>query len=50
MTKTIGYNRLWKLLIDRKMKCAGLKEQTVVSTASIAKSGKDENIKTTVLL
>lgn len=50
MTKTISYNRLWKLLIDRKMKRADLKEQTGISTASIAKLGKDENITTAVLL
>lgn len=50
MTKTISYNRLWKLLIDRKMKRADLKERTGISTASIAKLGKDENITTAVLL
>lgn len=50
MAKTISYNRLWKLLIDRKMKRADLKDKTGISTASIAKLGKDENITTAVLL
>lgn len=50
MPKTISYNRLWKLLIDRKMKRADLKDKTGISTASIAKLGKDENITTAVLL
>ncbi len=50
MTKTISYNRLWKLLIDKKMKRQDLKDVTGISTASIAKLGKDENITTSVLL
>lgn len=50
MAKTISYNRLWKLMIDRHMKRQDLKEQTGISTASIAKLGKDENITTGVLL
>ena len=37
-------------MIDRHMKRQDLKEQTGISTASIAKLGKDENITTGVLL
>lgn len=50
MTRTISYNRLWKLLIDRHMKRHELKEKTGISTASIAKLGRNENITTAVLL
>ncbi len=50
MAKTISYNRLWKLMIDRNMKRQDLKEISGISTASIAKLGKGENITTAVLL
>lgn len=46
----ISYNRLWKLLIDRNMNKNDLKQITGISTASIAKLGKGENITTDVLL
>lgn len=46
----ISYNRLWKLLIDRNMNKNDLKQVTGISTASIAKLGKGENITTDVLL
>ena len=46
----ISYNRLWKLLIDRDMNKNDLKQVTGISTASIAKLGKGENITTDVLL
>lgn len=50
MTKTITYKRLWKLLIDRDMTKQDLKKATGISTASIAKLGKQENITTLVLI
>ncbi|MCM1233461.1 MAG: helix-turn-helix transcriptional regulator [Ruminococcus flavefaciens] len=50
MTKTISYNRLWKTLIDKNMKRQDLKEISGISTASIAKLGKGDNITTAVLL
>jgi len=50
LAKSISYNRLWKLMIDRHIKRQDLKELTGISTASIAKLGKDENITTAVLL
>ena len=46
----IGYNKLWKLLIDKNMNKQGLKKITGISSASIAKLGKGENITTDVLL
>lgn len=50
MAKTISYNRLWKILIDKNMKRQDLKEVSGISTASIAKLGKGDNITTAVLL
>jgi DNA-binding Xre family transcriptional regulator len=46
----ISYNKLWKILIDKKMKKRDLKMLSGVSTASIAKLSKGENITTDVLL
>jgi len=46
----ISYNKLWKLLIDKNMNKQDLKRVSGVSTTSIAKLGKGENITTDVLL
>lgn len=46
----ISYNKLWKMLIDKKMNKRDLKKFSGVSTASIAKLSKGENITTDVLL
>lgn len=46
----ISYNKLWKLLIDKNMKRKDLQEVAEISSASIAKLGKGENITTDVLL
>lgn len=46
----ISYNKLWKLLIDRNMNKQTLKAAAGVSSASIAKLGKGDNITTDVLL
>ncbi len=46
----ISYNRLWKLLIDKGMKRKDLQEAAGISSASIAKLGKCDNITTDVLL
>lgn len=50
MAKTISYNKLWKMLIDKNMKRQDLKEVSGISTASIAKLGRGDNITTAVLL
>ena len=46
----ISYNKLWKMLIDKNMKKSDLKEQAGISSTSVAKLGKGENITTDVLL
>lgn len=49
MAKEISYNKLWKLLIDKGMKKTDLKEVCGISSASIAKLGKNDNLTTAVL-
>jgi len=46
----ISYNKLWKLLIDKGMNRQDLKKASGISTTSIAKLGKGDNITTDVLL
>lgn len=46
----ISYNKLWKLLIDKDMNKQDLKKATGISSASIAKLGRGDNITTAVLL
>ena len=46
----ISYNKLWKMLIDKNMKKSDLKERAGISSASIAKLGKGDNITTDVVL
>ena len=46
----ISYNKLWKMLIDKGMKKCDLREKSGISSASLAKLGKGENITTDVLL
>ena len=46
----ISYNKLWKMLIDKNMKKSDLREKVGISSASLAKLGKGENITTDVLL
>lgn len=46
----LGYNKLWKLLIDKNMNRQDLKRISGISSTSIAKLGKGENVTTDVLL
>jgi len=46
----LSYNKLWKLLIDKKMNKQDLRRVSGISTASIAKLGKGENITTDILI
>ena len=46
----ISYNKLWKMLIDKNMKKSDLREKASISSASLAKLGKGDNITTDVLL
>lgn len=45
-----SYNRLWKLLIDKGINKQELKRISGVSSASMAKLGKGQNVTTDVLL
>ena len=45
----ISYNRLWKLLIDRKLKKKHLVELAGVSWSTIVKMGRDEHVSTDIL-
>lgn len=46
----VSYKRLWKLLIDKDMKKKDLRVATGISSASMAKLTKNENITTDVLV
>jgi len=50
MAEKINYKKLWKLLIDKDMHKQDLHRIAGVSTTSIAKLSKGENITTDVLL
>lgn len=45
----ISYKKLWKLLIDRDMKKKDLQVISGVSSASITKLGKNENVNTEII-
>ena len=45
-----SYNPLWKPLIDKNLTRSDLRKMTGISSASIAKMGKSENITTDILL
>lgn len=45
----ISYKKLWKLLIDKDMKKKDLQRITGISSATITKLGKNENVNTDVL-
>ena len=46
---TISYKKLWKLLIDRDMMKKDLQQLAGVSSASITKLGKNENVNTEII-
>ena len=46
----MSYKKLWKLLIDRDMKKSDLRKTAGISSSSLAKLGKNENVTTDVLL
>lgn len=45
----ISYKKLWKLLIDKDMKKKDLQRAAGVSSASITKLGKNENVNTEII-
>lgn len=46
---SFSYKPLWKLLIDRNMTKTELRELTKISTATLAKMGKDEYVSMEIL-
>lgn len=45
----MNYNKLWKLLIDKQMKKSDLRKNAGISSSSLAKLTKNENVTTEVL-
>lgn len=45
----VSYKKLWKLLIDRNMKKKDLRTAANISTTTLARLGKDENVSTEIL-
>ena len=45
----VSYNRLWKLLIDRKMKKVELRDKAGISSSTLALMGKDRQVGMNVL-
>ena len=50
MSLQMSYNKLWKLLIDKNMKKSDLRSVAGISSSSMAKLSKGENVTTDVLL
>jgi DNA-binding Xre family transcriptional regulator len=48
-TMAISYNKLWKLLIDKNMKKKDLQRLSGISSATITKLGRTENVNTEIL-
>ena len=46
----VSYKKLWKLLIDRDMTKTMLRKEAGITTAALAKLGKNENVNTVVLV
>ena len=46
---TLSYKKLWKLLIDKDMKKKDLQTLSGISSATITKLGRNENVNTEIL-
>ncbi len=46
---SISYKKLWKLLIDKNLKKKDLQKMAGISSSSIAKLGRNENVNTEIL-
>ena len=46
----VNYNKLWKLLIDKGMTKTDLRMKTGMSTSTLAKMSKNENVSLDVIL
>ena len=47
---SVNYNKLWKLLIDKGMTKTDLRIATEMSSTTLAKLGRNENVSMDVLL
>ena len=45
----ISYKKLWKILIDKDMKKKDLQRMAGISSSSIAKLGRNENVNTEII-
>ena len=45
----ISYKKLWKLLIDKDIKKKDLQKLAGISSASVTKLGKNENVNTEII-
>ena len=46
----MSYNKLWGLLLDKKMKKSDLRKNAKISSSTLAKLTSDENVTTDVLV
>ncbi len=46
----VCYNKLWKILIDKKMTKTQLCQKAKVSTNAVAKMGRDEDVRVETLV
>lgn len=46
----ISYNKLWKLLIDKGMNKTDLRNKAHLSSGTMAKLGKNENVTTDIIV
>ena len=46
---SVSYKKLWKLLIDKDMLKKDLRTMTGVSTTTVSRLSKDENVSTEIL-
>ena len=49
MAITISYNKLWKLLIDRKMSRADLRRAADISPNTLTRLSRDEEVSLSIL-
>ena len=47
---SVNYNKLWKKLIDLEMNKTQLRVKAGISTKTLAKLGKNENVNTDILV
>jgi len=46
----VSYNKLWKLLIDKKMKKMQLRDMAGIGSSTLAKLGKDQPVSMDVIM